>query len=266
MKHLMDEWPAVEAAITGSCVFFLLDFDGTLAAIRRDPAKAALSRKAEETLAEAVSTKGISVAVISGRSRRDIMSRVGIKGITYVGNHGFETGKPQTGGSFRKTRRFSQAIRKVATLLKASCGSIDGVIVEDKGLTISVHYRMASSRDAAKVRRLFSDVVTPYLSAGRVFASGGKKVLEVLPPVKWDKGEAALRLISEKKRMSKKPVLPVYIGDDITDETAFKAIGNSGLTVLVGRRSSAAGHYLEGTGEVISFIRRTIKVKKGDIR
>jgi trehalose 6-phosphate phosphatase len=83
----------------------------------------------------------------------------------------------------------------------------------------------------------------------------GKKVLEVCPPVNWDKGKAVLWLLHNMSFSENTPVLPIYIGDDITDEDAFKLLKGSGLTVFVGKpKKSNAEYYIKDTNEVLSFL------------
>lgn len=264
MKHLLSEWDKSKEKMRSRHVYFLLDFDGTLAPIRRDPEKVELSEYGRRALKKAAHTEGISVAVISGRSASDIRKRIGISGIKYVGNHGFEIDMPEADDAVRSAKSRKKTIAAIAVRLLKDCGDINGVIVENKGITLSMHYRMASLQGARKAQDIFNRITGPYVSSGKTEVTAGKKVLEVRPPVKWDKGLAALALIRGKSKEIGEGVFPVYAGDDVTDESAFGAIGNKGLTVLVGRRKVSRAQYrLKGTGEVVEMIIRTISLKEG---
>ena len=132
--------------------------------------------------------------------------------------------------------------------------------MEDKGVTLSVHYRMVGRDKEFLVRRIFEYVCLPYRRQNRIKIYEGKKVLEVRPPVEWDKGKAALWLLRKQEILKGKGgVLPVYLGDDSTDEDAFSALKNKGITVYVGNPQSTAAQYcLADTTEVTELLQHMI--------
>ncbi|MFH1552544.1 MAG: trehalose-phosphatase, partial [Candidatus Omnitrophota bacterium] len=262
--HLFSEWKVIRKKIEGGPVYLMLDFDGTLANIRRDPDKAHLSDGAVRTLKAAARTPGIDLSIISGRSLKDIRKRVGIERITYAGNHGLEIQGPGIKFSATGAAEIKRTMSRIARELRKESRKIKGTIIEHKGLTVSVHFRMVKSSREGDVEEVLKRVTTPYVSKKEIMVTSGKKIWEVRPPVKWDKGRTALFLI-EKKRKTTKKILPVYLGDDRTDEDAFKAIGKGGICVFVGRPGrSAAPYYLRGAAEVRGFIRRITEMKKGE--
>lgn len=264
MKHLFSEWKMIRKKIGSRPVCLMLDFDGTLANIRRDPDKAHLSSGAVLTLKNAASNPKIDVSVISGRSLKDIRKRVGIKKITYAGNHGLEIQGPGIKFLTTGAPEIKKRMSRIARELRKEFRKINGVIIEHKGLTVSVHFRMVKKSGIDDVEEVLKKVTTPFLSKQEIMITSGKKIWEVRPPVKWDKGRTALFLI-EKKRKTTKKILPIYIGDDRTDEDAFKAIGKGGICVFVGRLGrSAAPYYLRGVAEVNGFIHRITEMKKGE--
>ncbi len=264
MKHLFSEWKVIRKKIERGPVYLMLDFDGTLANIRRDPDKAHLSVGAVRTLKAAARTPGIELSVISGRSLKDIRKRVGIKRITYAGNHGLEIQGPGIKFSATGAAEIKRTMSRIARELRKETRKIKGTIIEHKGLTVSVHFRMVKSSTEGDVEEVLKRVTTPYVAKKEIMITSGKKIWEVRPPVKWDKGKTALFLIKEKRKTAKK-ILPVYLGDDKTDEDAFKAIGKGGICVFVGRPGrSAAPYYFKGVAEVRRFIRRVIDIKKGE--
>ena len=265
MKYLFSEFSAIRKEIAARPVYLMLDFDGTLAAIRRNPGDARLSRANAAALKAASLCRGIHLAVVSGRSLKDIRKRTGLKGITYAGNHGLEIQGP----GIRFTAPGAAGIKKVmgrlAKQLKREFREIKGVIVEDKGFSISVHFRMVKKSEEGTVATALREVTAPYESKKKITVMTGKKIWELRPPVKWDKGKTALLLIKKKNKDLGGGILPIYMGDDRTDEDAFRAIGKKGICVFVGRPGkSAAGYYLKRTGEVAGFIREAVKIKKGD--
>lgn len=241
-------------------VAVFLDFDGTLAAIRRRPSAASLSKAARKTLKKIAGEKRISVAIISGRGLSDITKRVGVKGLVYAGNHGLEIrgkGIKYTAPGARKARKAIAAIGRKAA--KAYAG-IKGVIVEDKNLSLSIHYRMAGSSKAPLIERTIREFAGPFLRSGSIRLTRGKKTWEVRPAVDWNKGKAVLFLLGRSAKRSGGESFPIYIGDDRTDEDAFRALRRRGLTVFVGkvREKTSAEYYLRSTGEVISFLRKVL--------
>jgi trehalose 6-phosphate phosphatase len=265
MRYLFADWDRVKKRLAGRHVFLLMDFDGTLAAIRRHPARARLSGEAARTLRNILACReDISLAVVSGRSLRDIRLRVGIKGILYAGNHGLEAEGPGIKFTVPEALRAKKTVKKISRELKKGYKGFKGIVVEDKGLTISVHFRMVSPARIAEAEKTMEDIAAPYRAKGKIDVMTGKKVWEIRPPVKWNKGKAAIRLINEKKKALNRKILPVYVGDDRTDEDAFRAIGEKGICVFVGgKRSSNAAYYLNGTREVIKFLQNVIAVKQG---
>jgi trehalose 6-phosphate phosphatase len=235
-------------------VFLFLDFDGTLAPVVEDPGGAAMSPRTREQLIKLAQKAKFTVAVISGRSLPDLQHRVGLDGVIYGGNHGLEISGP--GFSFIEPvaagRR--RALQRLSASLEIRLRRFPGIIVENKGLTASVHYRKAGEGDRAGVRRMVAEgMVAEAVASGKDFFQvvQGLEVLEIRPRVNWDKGTAAQWIL----RASGSPdALPVCIGDDATDEDAFSALA-AGITVRVGRTDETSAHYqLEYQEAVAEFL------------
>ncbi len=217
----------------GRCAVFL-DYDGTLTRIRRDPDEAALSKSMRGLLRRLAREEGIEVGILSGRALRDLRRRVGIRGVFYSGNHGLEI--EWRGGRRRHgpAGRFVPLIHRLAERVARRVRGIDGARIEDKGLTCSVHYRGCLASDARRVYHICEEVTGPWRARGDIRVTRGKKVYEIRPGIGWDKGKALawmLRALWGKGR--KGPA--VYLGDDATDEDAFRAVKRmSGLAIRVG--------------------------------
>lgn len=257
MRYLFNEWDAVKDKINNKYLFIFLDFDGTLASIASSPDKAALSKKAKELLIKLSANRRLKIAFISGRAIGDLKNKVRIKSFIYAGNHGLEIGGPRI--DFRPVvpRGYRTALERIKNELERKISSIDGAFVEDKGLSLSLHYRLVNNLRVPLLKTIFHETVILFLVKNRVKIKTGKMVLEVRPPIEWDKGKVVLWLLARQKSALKdKTVFPVYIGDDATDEDAFKALKRKGLTVFVGRPgNSKAGYYLKNTKEVTNFLR-----------
>ena len=140
---------------------------------------------------------------------------------------------------------------------------IKGALIEYKGLTLSIHYRLVNKKDLPAFEKIISEVTNPYVVCDKIMVNSGKKVYEIKPPVRWDKGKVVLWFLVRQQFISEeKNVLPVYIGDDITDENAFKALKGKGLTVFVGEPgNSIADYYLKNTEEVTKFLRLILNLQ-----
>ncbi len=236
--------------------FLFLDYDGTLTPIVKKPTLAILSVPRRRSLKKASKNKRIKIAVVSGRKLSDLKQKVNIKGIYYAGNHGFEIEGPNIKVIHPKAKKIIPTLKKINSKLKSALKGIKGIIVEDKALTLSLHYRLAGKKDLRKIDRIFHSVTAPYKN---IRITHGKKVYEVRPKVKWDKGQAVLWLI--KKLAEKTKAVPIYIGDDVTDEDAFKALKRKGITLRVGRsRTSCAQRFLRNVNSVYKFIESLQKI------
>ncbi len=231
MRPLPLDWQALAGPLaTRKRFLLLLDFDGTLAPLERTPRQARLPEPTRRLIRRLKGRPGVHVAVISGRSLRSIRSRVGLEGLYLAGNHGLEIQGP--GFSFRHPMAVAlkPTLRDLAGALRRDCRDLGlrGVIVENKGLTVSLHYRRLAEDRLKELRRL----VRIYRLRTREHSlrwRTGHKVWELVPDVDWDKGRAALYLLNRLRRP-----FPIALGDDRTDEDMFRCLGARGVTIKIG--------------------------------
>jgi alpha,alpha-trehalase len=256
MKHLFDQLHGLEDLRLGAILLF--DYDGTLTPIVERPELAVLHPGMRKLLRSLV--KHYKVAIISGRSLADIKKMVGPAGIYYAGNHGFEISGPKTRLALPQAKCARPTIHKICRELKSMSRGIEGVIIEDKGVTASVHYRLVARSKIKILKETFNEVVKPYVRSGGVRVTVGKKVFEIRPNVEWDKGRAVLWIINVAD--PKKKLIPLYFGDDQTDEDAFLALKDKGVTVLVSKKQkkSHAKFFLRDVGEVKMFLEKLVGV------
>jgi trehalose-phosphatase len=248
MKHLLSHLPE----LANRRLFLMLDYDGTLTEIVKHPKKAKLGKSLRRTLERLLSRH--RVVVLSGRKLSDVKRLVGLEGLYVGGNHGLEIRGPRLDFVHPGASKLKPAIRRILREAKGTLKSIRGVLVEAKGLSVSFHYRMVERKNLRRFRSEVKRILRRHARGIRVVS--GKKVIEARPDVDWDKGKAVLWLI--KRVDPSGELLPVYIGDDRTDEDAFAALRGRGVTVLVSRRprSSKAEYYLRDPGEVGEFLQR----------
>ncbi|HEY6104005.1 MAG TPA: bifunctional alpha,alpha-trehalose-phosphate synthase (UDP-forming)/trehalose-phosphatase [bacterium] len=231
----------------------ILDFDGTLAPIVSAPELAALPDRVRAALRRLAHVNHIVIGVVSGRALEDIRSRVGIEGVIYAGNHGLEIASPRWQWSHPDAERMRPKVREAVRRLRARMEAVPGTIVEDKGLTVSVHFRQTPHPLVDTVR------VSVYEEAERrgLVVRVGKRVFEIRPPVRWDKG-AAVRWILDRECgpqwMSR--VAVIYAGDDRTDEDAYIALPEPAITIKVGpgTQPTAAAFAVRDVAEMVQFL------------
>ncbi len=234
---------------------FFLDYDGTLTPIVERPELAVISNEMRETV------KGLSgkttVAIVSGRIREDVENLAGIEGIVYAGNHGFDIMGPGFAMVHPKAKEAVPVVDEAIKKLSEGLSGTKGMIIEKKKFSVAVHYRLVAEKDFPAIEEFVKKLAGGYV--GKLRLMSGKKVFEFLPDIYWDKGQA-IRWIMDALKLSweKSPV--VYIGDDVTDEYAFRAVRTRGAGILVskGAKESAADFRVSTPGEVKELFERFI--------
>jgi trehalose 6-phosphate phosphatase len=264
VRHLLSSWPEIIERLKSARTFLLFaDYDGTLTPIVDRPEDAVISKNMKEVLRCLSVLPNFTVGVISGRSLTDIINRVGLISVVYTGNHGMEIKELSGVTTVAPEAKMAQPIIDgLYKELVKKLSQIKGVKVENKGLTLSIHYRLVDESIVQNVSGIFEDIVGSVQKAGDIRITHGKKVFEVRPAIDINKGDAIRMLINKYKKgnlIDSKTLLPIYVGDDQTDEDGFNAVeehGN-GISILVGdpQTDSAARYYLESPDEVTKFIR-----------
>jgi alpha,alpha-trehalose-phosphate synthase [UDP-forming]/trehalose-phosphatase len=222
-------------------LLLFLDYDGTLAPLAESPDKALMPDDVRRLLA--VIKARCPVAIISGRGLRDLRERVGIEGVTYAGNHGAEIWDGEQTVLCPGSAGSRSALRELLEELRAALTAIPGALIEDKGLTASVHFRQVDSNRLGDFFHLFNLTAKKHEGLFRIVS--GKKVFEIRPLHAWNKGDA----VSWIRNAAGGERIPVYVGDDVTDEDAFRAVKGAGISVSVGE-CQGADYSLKGQEEV----------------
>jgi len=250
LPPILDGRPEVKTRIDrASGLLLFLDFDGTLAPIVAQPSLAELPDPTLEVLNELAALPAITISIVSGRSLGDLKRRVGIPGLIYAGNHGLEIEGRGLAFEHPAALELSAAVRDITGWISARAGALEGIEIESKGLTTSVHYRQASRPIQVAVEGLLRKFVPP--DDPRIEVREGKMVHEIRPRVPWDKGHAVVWI---RDRLGQDGALPIVVGDDMTDENAFTAFDDS-ITICVDpRRPTAASYLLESPDDVREFL------------
>jgi trehalose-phosphatase len=249
----------IAACLEGRRVAVFLDYDGTLTPIVSRPEDAVLSERNRE-IVRALAER-CTVAIISGRDRLDVEKLVELDNLIFAGSHGFDIAGP--GGrsiEHEMGSGFSELLSKVEKRLKQELAGIEGMLIEPKKSSVAVHYRLVPDEHTRqKIKRVVDGILADHSDLRN---KPGKMVWDIQPEIDWDKGKAVLWLL-EALGLDSPDVLPMYLGDDITDEDAFQALKGRGLGIFVGheaaeggKRATAADYALRDPDEVGSFLEK----------
>ncbi|GAB4845060.1 hypothetical protein Ancab_038466 [Ancistrocladus abbreviatus] len=227
----------------GKQIVMFLDYDGTLSPIVEDPDQAFMSEEMRAAVREVA--KHFPTAIVSGRCRDKVYNFVRLAELYYAGSHGMDIKGPAKGHKYNK----------VYKVLSEKIKSTEGAKVENNKFCLSVHFRCVEEKKwgelAEQVKEVLKDYPTLRLTQGR-------KVLEIRPTIKWDKGKALEFLLESLGFANSNDVLPIYIGDDKTDEDAFKVLRerNQGFGILVSKfpKETNASYTLQEPYEVKLFL------------
>jgi trehalose-phosphatase len=200
-------------------------------------------------------SKFIRVSLVSGRDMKNVRDKVQLHQLIYAGSHGYQIQGPDN-LSFDKGEDFQKPLdniqQEIEDVLDQSI--YKGSEIERKSSAIAVHYRNLDQGD--RVGDMESELNKLLQNYPSLKMDRGKMIFEIKPGIEWHKGKA-LEWIMDKLNLSEEKYAPVYIGDDTTDEDGFKAISDSGISILVGEHEliSAADYSLNDVDEVYEFLK-----------
>ena len=239
----------IRERIAGRPVAIFLDYDGTLTPIMRRPEDAILSEDMRARV-RALAARA-PVAIVSGRDRAAVQALVALPELIYVGSHGLDLAGPPGADNLRLevAAEHLPDLDAAEMELRGRLAGIRGALVERKRLTLAAHYRLVAGVHRTRVVEAVDAVRAAH---PRLRKDVGKAVLELRPDVEWDKGHAVRWLL---ERVAPGGV-GVYVGDDLTDETAFAALRGRGIGIAVGvtSRETLAELALRDPEEVGSFL------------
>ncbi len=260
MKHLFEDWENIQARIQqAQNLFVFLDYDGTLTPIVSRPEMAICPPEVKMQLEKLRDLPRVYLAIISGRSLEDLREKVGVSGIIYVGNHGLEIENPV--GRHKKilSSDRTRELKRITQNLQNSLKEIPGILFEEKGPILSVHYRNVPQKFFALIPQVVEEELRKWRDCWKM--ASGKMVLEIRPNVDFHKGKAVREIL---KTVPSLGLLPIYLGDDQTDEDAFRVLKGQGISVFIGPGGlpSGADFFLQNPDEVQEFLLRCQEVRR----
>ncbi|TVQ37699.1 MAG: trehalose-phosphatase [Geminicoccaceae bacterium] len=259
LPHALTHQDQLEARLRGKKPAVFLDYDGTLTPIVPRPEDAVISEDMREAVRD-LATR-CTVCVVSGRDRPVVQELMGLDNLIVAGSHGFDIWSPDEGTIERDAGdgAFQELLEEVKKRLHEVMDPIDGALVEPKKASVAAHYRQVNEAERSQIKAVVDELLAAHPDHLKV--TPGKMVYEIQPKIDWHKGKAVLYLL-ETLELDRDDVVPIFMGDDVTDEDAFRALEGKGLGVFVGRaddpevgeRQTSADYILDNVDEVATFL------------
>ncbi len=258
LRHALNDRDELDRRLEGKRLAVFLDYDGVLTPIVDRPEDAVIS----DSMRDAVSglAERCNVCVVSGRDRPVVQELMGLDNLIVAGSHGFDIWSPDEGTIQHDAGAGSEdLLKEVETRLREETEPYDGTSIEPKKASVAVHYRLVPDEEKPKIKEIVDRLLEERNDELKV--TPGKMVYEIQPKIDWDKGKAVLYLLEELE-LDGDDVVPMYLGDDVTDEHAFEALDDRGIGVFVGRaedpevegRTTSADYVLYTVPEVEKFL------------
>ncbi len=244
-RYLFDHIENIQNNLAGKSLLLCLDYVGTLSPIVATPDIAYLGADVQALLLQL--KKVVRLAIVSGRQIEDIKGLVGIKDIIYVGNHGAEIWDGEKIAVSQHLSADKLLLNEFQIRLQNALCGLPQILIEDKGATLSVHFRNLKIRELAAFLIVFEETAKDFKDVFRI--TSGKKVFEVRPKELWNKGDAINWM---RKKIAPDDYI-IYVGDDTTDEDAFGVIKSTGMPISIGCMPEA-DYYLKSQGEIKAFL------------
>lgn len=267
----LEMFEQITNASKGKQIVMFLDYDGTLSPIVEDPDRAFMSESMRATVRKLA--RCFPTAIVSGRCGDKVYNFVRLAELYYAGSHGMDIRGPSKASKnqivdvhavlCQPASEFLPMIDEVYKALVETTKSTQGAKVENNKFCVSVHFRCVDEKKWSEMFQQVNSVLEEY---PKLRLTQGRKVLEIRPIIKWDKGKALEFLLESLGYSNCNDVFPVYIGDDRTDEDAFKVLRErgQGFGILVSKisKETNASYYLQEPSEVMEFLQRLVRWKR----
>jgi trehalose 6-phosphate phosphatase len=236
-------------------VVVFLDYDGTLVPFKEKPDDVVTPNGVKTVLTKLINNKKCTVVIVSGRTLKEIKKLLNIPGLSYAAVHGLQIEfSDGTVSNWKPAEHIQALIKTIKKNLIPILQEEKKIILEDKELTLAFHYRQVPENRIKDIKEKFLDIVKKYDTKNSLEILHGAKVIEVRPHG-WNKGKAVETFLNNFIKQAN--TLSIYIGDDVTDEDAFRCIGELGITIFVSnnaKRKTNAQYWVKNPGDVSVFL------------
>lgn len=267
MQHLFKAGQGLESIFRDRSVVLILDYEGTLTPAASSATGPRLQPGLKKSLARLSKLKKIVVAIISPRPAKGLKKVVGIPGLVYVGNSGLEAEAGNFALVHPESVEARNLIQKIKDRLKPALKGMRGVSLAHEAFTLQVSCLKVRAKKKEAVRLALGRAVRPYLKSLRLVLSETPKGWEVRPLMRWNKGTTVLWLYGRiLAQMTEEKMMPVYLGDDRSDEDVFRSLKPMGMGIKVALDQnevvlSDADYCLFSSTEVDKFLTRLAEIK-----
>ena len=261
MRNLFENISEIKEQIekTGGAIL-LLDFDGVLSAIAPTPNEAFISEENKRLVEECA--ERFPIGIITGRGLAQIKKKMGVKDILYIASHGLEWEEDDKDHVKPIPKETTDAINLAKEKIKPLISRYPGMIFEDKSFMFAAHYRIMSSELVPAFIKEVTSILEPIVKERKLRLDHNLMTFELRPEIDWDKGDSVLFAEKHLNKKIGKNFMPIYIGDGLTDEDAFRVLSN-GITIRVGEdKKSKAKWYLRNQEEVGLFLKWLLEIMR----
>jgi len=236
-------------------IFLFLDYDGTLVSFKQKPTDVTTPQHVKNIIRQLIKNQKVTVIIVTGRPLQEIRKLLHIRGLSFIALHGLSIKTPnESEYSWDQATQARLLVKAIKNDMQEKLKDEKRAFLEDKELTLVLHYRLLPSNKARLLREAFKTTVRT-LDKNRILEiMNGAKVIEARPKG-WNKGKAVELFLAGHDKG--KIILPIYIGDDYTDEDAFRVLKKRGITIHVvntSKRKTAARYWVNNPDEVFSFL------------
>jgi trehalose 6-phosphate phosphatase len=243
-------------------IFLFLDYDGTLVPFKDTPTQVTTPKQIKKVIRQLIKNPKVKVIIATGRQLQDIKELMNVKGVSFIALHGLEI-ETADGMKFcwKQATQARLLIKTIKKDMQKKLTDEKGAFLEDKELTIVFHYRLLAKNKIHPLRETFKKIVRNHDTQKILEIINGAKIIEARPKG-WNKGKGIEIFLAQYTPV--KNILPIYIGDDITDEDAFRFLGKRGITIHVTNRSkrkTSARYQVKNPDEVYSFLQSLSQIQ-----
>lgn len=240
-------------------IILFLDYDGTLVGFKDDPEQVKTPADVIGLIGQLRSDPTYEIIIITGRTLKDITSKIPIHQIHYAAVHGLHIQHVDgTETIMNKADKIQSTLSKIKKQAQIAFSDEPNIRIEDKSFTLAFHYRMLSNKEKQSAKKRFNAIANDIIDTNEIELLKGDNVIEVRPQG-WNKGTTVSYFLDHYQEDI--PTLPIYIGDDTTDEDGFGILHDPAITIIVKNgttRNTSASYWVHNPDDVVQFLSQLV--------